>query len=70
MKCGGKINCGICLYFHDDEDDARTIVSVTSRDVKNPGLFVNNAISSNITLKIGTEVVTGNYKYIISNDIT
>jgi len=41
-----------------------------ARDVKNLGLFVNKAISSNITLKIGTEVVTGNYKYIISADVT
>jgi hypothetical protein len=39
-------------------------------DIKNLTLFVKKAISGHITLKIGTEAVTGNYKYIISSDIT
>jgi len=53
-----------------DATNARTIFSEVSRNVKNLGLYVNKHISSNITLKIGTEVVTGNYKYIVSTDLT
>lgn len=49
-----------------DPENARTIVSATSRDVKNLGLFVNKPISG-ITLKIGK---SGNFKYIISDEIT
>jgi hypothetical protein len=41
----------------------------TNIDIRNLGLFVKKAISNNITLKIGTGI-SGNFKYIISNDIT
>ena len=38
-------------------------------DIKNLTLFVKKDISSNITLKIGTGI-TGNFKYIVSTDIS
>jgi hypothetical protein len=69
----GTINMmieNIIVVTSELSSTSKTIVSASSRDVKNLGLFVNKAISSNITLKIGTEVVTGNYKYIISADVT
>jgi len=49
-----------------DPENARTIVSAISRNVKNLGLFVNKP-TSGITLKIGTSV---NFKYIYSDEIT
>jgi len=38
-------------------------------DIKNLTLFVKKDISSNITLKIGTGI-TGNFKYIVSMDVS
>ena len=69
----GTINMeleNIIIVASETSSNSKTIVSASARDVKNLGLFVNKPISANITLKIGTEVVTGNYKYIVSGDIT
>lgn len=46
--------------------DARTIVSAVARTVKNLGLFTNKP-NTNITFQIGT---TGNFKYIVSPDVS
>ena len=60
----------IIVVTSEISDTSKTIYSASSRDVKNLGLFVNKPKSDSITLKIGTEVTTGNFKYIISADIT
>lgn len=51
----------ICVTSDSDQEDARTILSATSRNVKNLGLFVNRPVSG-ITLKIGD---ASNNKFII-----
>ncbi len=69
----GTINMeleNIIVVTGDTSNDSRTVVSAISRNVKNLGLFVNKPKSDNITLLIGTEIVTGNYKYIVSNDVS
>ena len=69
----GNINMeleNIIVVTSEISSTSKTIVSANSRSIKNLGLFVNKPISDNITLLIGTEVVTGNYKYIVSSDIT
>lgn len=60
----------VILVTGDTSMDSKTIDSLIARDVKNLALFVNKPKSANITLLIGTEVTTGNYKYIESSDIT
>ena len=60
----------VILVTGDTSMDSRTIDSFITRNVKNLGLFVNKPKSGNINLLIGTEVTTGNFKYIISSDIT